>query len=133
MRKTRKQRGGGPPMTTKVGFILDIVTAWKRAGGAVSGNEYNKYLSCDRYDNKDHHVHIILTDNPNVQRYLYKRNGRHDGVGDRGFAFFPDDLTYCMERGHPYQPKNPEGWNVNRWVDFLYARLCVDNYYGSCK
>jgi hypothetical protein len=128
MRKTRKQRGGSPPLNDKTSFIYDVILLWRKEGGFVrKANDYNYYLSCGKSDDYNHHIHIILTDSPDVQRYLYKRNGKHDTAKDYGFAFFPDDRTYCVEKGHP------AFWNVRRWTNFLYDRLCIDEYFGTCK
>jgi hypothetical protein len=124
-RFSRKQRGGHPPNDFQTTFIKGIVNQWKKHFGYVKvANSYNYYLSCDNYDDKKTHLHIILTDNTYAHRYVYKRNNQHDSAGDRGYAFFSDNANYCMQMGHP-----PEGDDLDvdqyfTWCQFLYDSLC---------
>lgn len=116
-------------MDDKTVFILQVIMKWRNAGSFVKkANDYNYYLSCGNYDDRNHHIHIIFTDNSDAHRYTYKRNGWQDNADGAGYAFFSDNLNYCMEKGHP-----PE-WNENRWVNFLYKRLCEQREkWGSCE
>lgn len=124
---SRKQRGGNPPLDDKTTFIYDVIARWKKEGGFIKKpNAYNFYLSCENEDNYNHHIHIILTDNSNEHRYLYKRNGKQDSANGQGYSFFNDSRNYCMEEYHPPL------WNVKRWTAFLYERMCMDTTFGKC-
>lgn len=116
-------------MNDKTAFILQVIMKWKKAGSFFKKvNDYNYYLSCENYDDKKHHIHIIFTDNSDTHRYIYKRYGEQDSANGRGYAFFSDNLNYCMEKGHP-----PE-WDEDRWVNFLYYRLCEKrDKFGACE